>query len=384
MTKTTPLSTQKDAPRQNANNISKNKDYIDLIVTVSLILVCGITIMCSVTPIMAEIKFSNAYIFIIKHLVFIFIGILFFLLTGFKIDYKKYQGMSKYIYVFAVLSLITPLIFGEETKGAVRWIQLGPLNFQPSEFAKIALIIIMADFLARKKKTINVFKYNIIPILYLGVMVLFIAFQRDLGTNVLLTLVWLSMFIVAGLNFKKIFIFVLPAVTLFTLLIVTSDYRTKRIIDYVKSINDISLASYNVKASLVAFGSGGLFGKGPGQSEMKLLHLPEMHTDFIFPIIGEEFGLMGTLVIIYLFISLFKTGKSISGNCNDEFGKYLSFGIITMITCQSIINIAMTIGLLPAKGLPLPFISYGGSSMLFSMIMVGILFNIARSNKKQS
>ena len=149
--------------------------------------------------------------------------------------------------------------------------------------------------------------------------------------------------------------------------------------DYVNSVFDMSAASYNVKLSLVAFGSGGLFGKGPGNSEMKLEHLPERHTDFIFPIIGEEYGFIGTLIVIFLFIMLMKTGLSISKTCSDDFGKYLAFGITVTMTMQVLINMAMTTNLIPTKGLPLPFISYGGSSMLISCLMLGILFNISRS-----
>ena len=182
---------------------------------------------------------------------------------------------------------------------------------------------------------------------------------------------------------KKIFAVFATLVSSAAILIIMYPYRLQRIKDFKNAFFDVSAASYNIKHAMVAFGSGGFNGKGPGQSEMKLLHLPEMHTDFIFPIIGEEYGFLGTTFVISLFIIFMIVALSINKNCKDSFGKYLSLGITVIIISQVLINMAMTISLFPAKGFPLPFISYGGSSMIISCLMVGILFNIARSNNSQ-
>lgn len=368
-----------------SNNTNKetNKDHIVLISIVSLIIVIGIITICSCTPIMSQIRYGSPYKFIIKHLLFIFIGILTFLITGFLINYKKYQKFNKLIYWTSFITLFLPFVFGHAQKGAHRWISLGPINFQPSEFAKIAIIIVMADFLSRRQKEINDIKYNIMPALYFLLFITVILCQKDLGTVILLALVCMAMFFVAGINFKKIFAVIAVLVSSATVLIIMYPYRLQRIIDFKKAFFDVSAASYNVKAAMVAFGSGGFNGKGPGQSEMKLLHLPEMHTDFIFPIIGEEYGFLGTTFIIFLFIIFMNVALSINKNCKDQFGKYLSLGITVIIISQVLVNMAMTISLFPAKGFPLPFISYGGSSMIISCLMVGILFNITRSNNSQ-
>jgi len=305
-----------------------------------------------------------------------------FITTGFFVDYRKYQKFAKHIYLASIISLVAVLIIGSERNGAVRWIDFGFITVQPSEFAKIALIIAMSDFLARKERIINQNRNLIMPLFYLGLIIVFMKFQRDMGTAVLLAWVWFAMIFTAGLSIKKISVLILSFAPVVIYFIYSDFYRIKRIIDYINSFFDISSAPFNIKSSLVAFGSGGIFGKGAGQSEMKLLHLPEMHTDFIFPIIGEEYGFMGALIVISLFVWFFQTGISISRKCNNDFGKYMAFAITVIMTVQACINMAMTTGVLPPKGMPLPFISYGGSSMMISMIMTGILFNIARSSKK--
>ena len=366
----------------NNENINKttNKDHILLISIVSLIIFIGIITICSCTPIMSQIRFGSPYRFIFKHLLFIFIGIGAFFVTGFLIDYKKYQKINKPIYWTSFIMLFLPFVLGHAQKGAHRWISFGPLNFQPSELAKIAIIIVMADFLSRRQSKINDIKYNVIPAVYFLLFITVILLQKDLGTVILLAAACTAMFFIAGISLKKIFAVIAALVSSAALLIIMYPYRLQRILDFKNAFFDVSSASYNVKAAMVAFGSGGFNGKGPGQSEMKLLHLPEMHTDFIFPIIGEEYGFLGTTFVIFLFIILMNVALSINKNCKDLFGKYLSFGINVIIISQVIINMAMTISLFPAKGFPLPFISYGGSSMIVSCLMIGVLFNIARSN----
>lgn len=368
-----------------SNNINRetNKDHIVLVSIVSLIILIGIVAICSCTPIMSQIRYGSPYKFIIKHLLFIFMGISAFFITGFLINYKKYQKFNKLIYWTSFITLFLPFVFGHAQKGAHRWISLGPVNFQPSELAKIAIIIIMADFLSRRQKEINNIKYNIMPALYFLLFIAVILCQKDLGTVILLAVVCMAMFFVAGISFKKIFAVFATLISSAAILIIMYPYRLQRIKDFKNAFFDVSAASYNIKHAMVAFGSGGFNGKGPGQSEMKLLHLPEMHTDFIFPIIGEEYGFLGTTFVISLFIIFMIVALSINKNCKDSFGKYLSLGITVIIISQVLINMAMTISLFPAKGFPLPFISYGGSSMIISCLMVGILFNIARSNNSQ-
>ncbi|MFA7073984.1 MAG: putative lipid II flippase FtsW [Endomicrobiaceae bacterium] len=366
--------------------VKKNRNgrqyHILLLIIIVLLVLIGIHFIISVTPVMAQMRFSNEYMFIIRHFLYVGIGIVLFYVTGFKIDYKKYQKWSTKIYMLAFVFLLLVFFLGQSRKGAARWINLGFITFQPSEFAKIALAIVMSDFLAKKQRMINLLENNIKAIMYLTGFITLIIMQKDFGTSFLLASVWLAMMFIAGVEQKRFWITLGFMFCVFSGFILMQQYRIKRFLDYINSFFDISLAQYNIKHALIAFGSGGCFGKGPGQSEMKLLHLPEMHTDFIFAIIGEEYGFLGAVSIICLFICLLSVGIFISRRCENDFGKYLSFSISLLFSIQALINMATTTGVFPAKGMPLPFISYGGTSMLVSMTMAGILFNIARGGKR--
>lgn len=363
------------------NRSGKQYHILLLIILISLVLI-GIHFIISVTPVMAQMRFSNEYMFIIRHFLYVAIGTCLFFITGFKIDYRKYQKWSKKIYIVTLILLVVVILVGQARKGATRWINLGFITFQPSEFAKMALAIVMSDFLARKQRMINLWENDIKAIVYLAGFVGLIIMQKDFGTSFLMASVWLAMMFIAGVEQKRFWVTLGCMFCVFSGFILMQQYRIKRFLDYINSFFDISLAQYNIKHALIAFGSGGCFGKGPGQSEMKLLHLPEMHTDFIFAIIGEEYGFMGAVFIICLFICFLSVGIFISRNCENDFGKYLAFSISLLFAIQALINMATTTGVFPAKGMPLPFISYGGTSMLISMTMAGVLFNIARGGKR--
>ncbi len=370
---------------------TKNYDSRFLIIIFALLLLIGFFVILSCAPdykyLFSAAKNDPSYLrfakHILQHSLFIFIGLVSFYFTGFVIDYKKYRKIKNLntpliLYIFTMFTMFLPFLSSAH-KGAHRWIDLKFFSFQPSELAKISLIIILADFLSRRQKHINNPKYNIVPLTYFMIFSLLLVFQKDFGTFVLLSFTYIAMFFIAGIELKKIFSLIIGLASVCIVLVMLFPYRVTRITNYINSFSNKSEISYNIKLSLIAFGSGGLFGKGPGNSEMKLEHLPERHTDFIFPIIGEEYGFAGTLVVIFLFIMLMITGISVSKNCKDDFGKYLAFGITVTMTLQVLINMAMTTKLIPPKGLPLPFISYGGSSMLISCLMLGILFNISRS-----
>ncbi len=364
----------------------KNRTHLVLTGITTLLILIGFLTILSCAPDYKNLFKDPSYYKYMSHIVkqfgFILAGFGIFIIAALGIDYKKYQKFRLYIYTITTILLFIPF-FCKAHNGAHRWIEL-PLGFtvQPSELAKITFVIMIADYLTRKQKYINFFKYNIIPLFYFALFAVIILFQKDLGTVVLLASVLLSMFFIAGIDLKKIFAVIGTFAVSASALIFLFPYRLQRIIDYKNSLFDMSQASHNVKMALVAFGSGGIFGKGPGESEMKLDHLPERNTDFILPIIGEEYGFIGTCLVIILFIWLMNTGFSISKNCPDKFGKYLAFAITCVITFQVLINMAMAVNLIPAKGLPLPFISYGGSSMVVSCLMIGILFNISESSNK--
>lgn len=378
------------------NNFKKNKDarYLSYI-TLGLIVI-GILAVSSCS---AMVNINAPLDCITKHFINIGLGFILFIIASF-FNYKKYKNFNLPLFIITTLLLLSTPFF-REINGAHRWINLGFFNFQPSELAKLVLIIIMANFLSRHKHHINTWSANVFPCIYLTVFA-FIIFilQSDFGTAFLLFVIWASMLFIAKIDTKRILIIFLACILAISVAIAIKPYRRKRVLTYCKPIIQFFLNkkdidsekasiekikdsdSYNTDIAFAAFGSGGWHGKGAGKSDTKLRYLPEKQTDYIFPIIGEEYGLLGTLVTVFLFILFTKIALSINNKCKDDFGKFLSFGIMLTITGQALINMGMTTGIFPSKGIPLPFISYGGSAMLINCYMVGILINIARTNNK--
>lgn len=379
--------------------LKQNKDITILIFITIFLLAIGILAVQSCSHM---VDLSAPYDCIKKHLINIFIGFI-ACITASLINYKKYQNKNLVFFIITTILLILPVFFPAH-KGAHRWIKLIFFDFQPSEIAKLVMVIIMADFIRRNKLYINTWEKNLFPVIYVVIFCsIILLLQRDLGSTALIFGLWTAMLFIAKIDTKRILIIFLVAALGLSIFIMKEDYRRTRVITYCKQMVHLFTGNktntenkktienskkldddtYNADMSFAAFGSGGLFGKGPGKSETKLRFLPEKQTDYIFSIIGEEHGLLGTLFVVFLFIFFTKTALSINRNCPDEFGKYLSFGITLIITGQALINMGMTTGVLPSKGFPLPFISYGGSSMLLNSYMLGVLINIARNNKKQ-
>jgi cell division protein FtsW len=302
--------------------------------------------------------------------------------TAFLIDYRFYKKYAKIIYILSWISVVAVLFLGVSRLGAKRWLNFGFFNIQPSEFAKIAVIIIIAGFISRKKVMIETLKGLIAPLAMILFMLLPIALEPDLGTPILIAAVCFAMLFCAGLPIKVVLLSGMAGGLLIAEEIARKPYRITRFHDYLASFINIDAASYQVRQSLNALGSGGLFGRGLGKSEMKLMYLPEAHTDFIFPIIGEELGFLGACVVISFFIYLFFKGIKMSKHMPDVFSEYLCLGITFVIVFQAIINLSVATGVFPAKGLPLPFISFGGTSLAISMAAAGILINLSQYSKK--
>jgi cell division protein FtsW len=302
--------------------------------------------------------------------------------TAFLIDYKFYKKYAKIIYTLSWISVVAVLFLGVSRLGAKRWLSFGSFSIQPSEFAKIAIIIIIADFISRKKMMIETLKGLIAPSVMILFILLPIAAEPDLGTPILIAAVCFAMLFCAGLPIKVVLLSGMVGGLLIAEEIMRKPYRLTRFHDYLASFINIDAASYQVKQSLNALGSGGFFGRGLGKSEMKLMYLPEAHTDFIFSIIGEELGFLGACVIILFFIYLFFKGIKMSKHMPDIFSEYLCLGITFVIVFQAIINLLVAAGVFPAKGLPLPFISFGGTSLAINMAAAGILINLSQHTKR--
>ena len=302
-----------------------------------------------------------------------------------RLDYSKIRKYSRAMIIVSILLLVAVFLpgIGKEAGGARRWISLGSFSFQPSEFVKFTLIIYLADFLSRRQNVIKTFYRGFLPALVVsGFIGGLILLQPDFGTASLLVLVCFILFFVAGVNLKYIFSVLLLSVPLVYLLVFRVPYRLRRILAYLDPWKDPKGAGWQIIQSYVALGSGGLFGLGLGQSRQKLFYLPQISTDFILSIIGEELGFLGTFSVLILFVLFIWQGLKIALKAKDLYGALLSFGIVMMIGLQAIMHIAVISGSMPTKGLPLPFISYGGSSLIFSLIGIGIVLSVAKHRQR--
>ncbi len=284
----------------------------------------------------------------------------------------------------SIILLVLVLIphVGREISGARRWFRLKFISFQPSELANLAIIIYMADFISRKSDHIKTFWQGFLPPMFIfGATALLILIQPDLGTVLAIAAVVFIMLFVAGVRVTYLLSVILASAPLLYILLFSVPYRRMRMMAFLNPWADPKGSGFQVIQSQIALGSGGLFGVGLGHSKQKLFYLPAAHTDFIFSIIGEELGLLGTVGVIILLIIFIQQGLKIIKNAADKFGYFLSLGLVLMISFKAIINIGVSCAILPTKGLPLPFISYGGSSFIFDMVSFGILMNIARTGE---
>ncbi len=345
-----------------------------------LLLSIGVIMIYSSSGIYARQEMGDSTYFLVRHILFLFIGFI-FMFFSMSFDYRRIQPYSKVILLVSIFLLALVLIphIGKTSYGARRWFKIGPFSFQPSEMAKIAMLIYVADFLSRKKERILYFWEGFVPlILAMGVVCVLIVKEPDLGNAVLIGMITLIVMYISGasvLHIASLGIMALPALYY---LVFRVPYRLARMMAFWNPNEDVKGIGFQLYQSQIALGSGGIFGVGLGQSKQKLLYLPAAHTDFILSIIGEEFGLIGTLAVIILFVLFIWQGARIAKRTVDPFGYYLAIGIISMIGLQAVINIGVSIGALPTKGLPLPFVSYGGSALIFNMMAVGFLLNISR------
>jgi cell division protein FtsW len=352
--------------------------------TVSVILTCiGVVMIYSASSIYAWERYHDSFFFLKRHLLFLLIGIILTFLVM-VIDYRRLKRLAKPLLVLSLILLVLVLIphIGREVSGARRWFRFKFISFQPSELASMAVIIYVADFIDRKGNMIKSFIRGFLPpISVLGLTALLIVVEPDLGTTMALGAVILSMLFVAGVRMQYLLGLILASLPALYLLLFRVEYRRARMLSFLNPWLDAQGSGFQIIQSQIALGSGGIFGLGLGHSKQKLFYLPAAHTDFIFSIIGEELGLLGTIGVIVLFIIFIREGLKIIKNATDKFSYFLALGLVLMISLRAIINIGVSCGILPTKGLPLPFISYGGSSFIFDLVSVGILINIARTGE---
>ncbi len=361
-----------------------NRDTRNIVASVLILTGIGTVMVYSSTALMSMRQYGNSLHYLWKHIFTVMVGIAAMVALS-RTDYRRLRAA---VYVLLAVSLILlALVFvphiGVSANGARRWLRLWPTTFQPSELVKVVMVIFLADYMDRNIHRMRDFKHGIlVPV---GVMVMFqviILLQPDFGAVVSLGILTVGLLILGGARLNHIGALVLFSLPAVYLIISTSAYRLKRLTCFTEPWKEPFGCGFQLVQSFIAFGNGRFFGVGLGDSRQKLYFLPEVHTDFIFSLIGEELGLAGALTVLGLFVWLFMKGVHVARRTEEPFSYFLTLGLTMMIGVQAIINFAVSTGLMPTKGLPLPFISYGGSSLLVNMAAVGILINISSKNEK--
>jgi len=367
--------------------MKKNSSDKILMVDVLLLLIFGLIMISSVSVVISYNNFGYNYYYLTHQLLYgVVPGVLFMFVLK-NIDYRNYKQYAHLFFFAAIFLLIIVFLpgFGFETKGASRWIVIGDFSFQPSEFTKLAFIIYFANWLSMKEKDLKNLEKGFLPfILIIGIVALPLVLQPDIGTMIIIVMIAVSMFVLAGADIKHLPLLFMGAVLAIFSLIKIAPYRVDRLMVFMHPELDPKGIGYQINQALLALGSGGIFGLGYGHSRQKFNYLPEPMGDSIFAVIGEEMGLIGLMILIALFIIFAKRGLEIAKNAPDSFGKFVAAGITTWIAFQAIINIAAITSLAPLTGVPLPLISYGGSSLVVSLMGIGILLNISKHSARNA
>ncbi|SEO27320.1 rod shape-determining protein RodA [Propionispora vibrioides] len=363
-----------------SRRLLKNLDFSVIIVT-SLIILVSLIIIGSATHINTPSEDRYWYvqrqgIFALMNVIFIFVMLHF--------DYKSLAKFGNTLYGINLVMLLAVMFVGQSALGAQRWIQIGPISLQPSEFSKLIMIISLASLLDKKMGKLNSFK-EIIPVfLYVGIPFLLVLKQPDLGTSLVFLAILFGMIFVAGINSKHLLLIFSAAAAFMPIFWhFLKDYQKMRLTVFIDPNVDPLGSGYHIIQSKIAIGSGMLFGKGLfAGTQSQLNFLPENHTDFIFAVIGEELGFVGAVIILLLYFFLLYRGIKIAGLAKDNFGTLLATGITSMLTFHVLVNVGMTAGIMPVTGIPLPLMSYGVSSLTTNMISIGILLNIYMRRQK--
>jgi cell division protein FtsW len=338
----------------------------------------GAVMVFSAGAVFAAKTYGDWTYFLKREAIYAGAGLLAFLVSS-RLDYSVYRKITYPLLFLAVALLAAVLKLGPAINGAVRWFRLGPLSFQPSELAKFALALYLAVLLARKAEKVRDFSMGFLPpLLMTGVFLGLLLKQPDLGTAVIMGVTALGLLFVAGTRTSYILLSVLIAAPVGWKVFITGEsWRMKRLLAFLYPWQYRRDTGYQLYESLISVGSGGVWGQGLGQGHQKLFFLPEAHTDFILAVVGEELGLVGMLAVLATFAVLVWRGLRASMRARDPYGCYLAFGITCLFGLQTIVNMCVVLGLLPTKGLPLPFVSFGGTALVMSLFMAGVLVNIS-------
>lgn len=347
-----------------------------------LLVTFGIVMVYSASAVFAEHLHHNGQFFLVRQTLYAAMG--FAALTFFAVqDHRRLRAFTyPMLGLTVVLMLAVVMGAGHSGGGAARWIRLGPINIQPAEIAKLSLIVWLSHSLAKKNEKIRTFSVGFLPhLLVAGFLMLLCLKQPDFGSAVVLLLLTFTLLFVAGARTGYILGTLIAALPVAAYLVLGTEYRRRRWEAFLDPARFRSTISYQLVESMMSFGSGGMTGVGLGDSRQKLFFLPEAHTDFISAILGEELGFVGVAGLLLAYAFLIWRGVRIALHAADDHGTYLAFGVTTLLTLQALINLGVAMGALPTKGLTLPFISYGGSSLIIDLAAIGILLSVSRSAK---
>ena len=351
-------------------------------VTITLIAI-GVVMIYSSSAVYAYDKFGDNMYFIRRHLLSLAVGVT-LAMVFMRVDLDRLRRHSRKLLALTLLLLVLVLIpgIGVAVGGARRWLRIGAMSLQPVEAAKPFFLLYLADFLDRKQlESDSLLKVYIPALLMICAISALVVLQPDLGSSIEIAVIGIIVLFVYGARLKHIFFTLAAGLPFLGMMIIGSTYRFARIMAYLDPWKDPRGTGFQMIQSFTALGSGGVLGVGLGNSKQKLFYLPESHTDFIFSILGEELGFMGAGAIVILFIILLWNGMRITLKKASEFSRLLAFSITALIGLEAIINIGVSTGALPTKGLPLPFLSYGGSSLVVHMILIGMLLNLGKDDE---
>ena len=361
--------------------MKKNPDYIFLALAASLVVI-GTIMVFSASPALA-LKYGDSFYYLKRHLFYLILG-LFGLNFAMKLNLDKLKKWSPYVLLFSIFLMMLVYLphLGKEMGGATRWLDLYIFSFQPSELCKFAVVLFIASYLSNKKEGIKNFISGLLPLLLLiGIVDAIIIKQPDLGTALSVSFTSFVMFFIAGANLWHLLSFLFAGAFGVLVISITSPYRMRRLLSYLNPWCDPLNTGFQIIQSLLAVGSGGLMGLGLGNSRQKFFYLPQQYADFIFAVLCEELGFIGAMILLILFLGFFARGIRIARKAGDDFSFLLAAGIISMFAVQTFMNLSVVLGLIPTTGIPLPFISYGGTAMIINLFSVGLIANVSRTAK---
>jgi len=352
-------------------------DFVIFFVTLALLTI-GVIMVFSASAVAAYLDKGDTFFYLKRQLLWAVIGIG-TMVFAMNFEYFYLRKLANFALIFSLVLLVLVLVMGTTSHGSSRWLGVGSLSFQPSELIKLVVVIFMAKSLNEHQKHIHSFFRGVLPHLaVLGMICILILLQPDLGTAVSIAGTVYLMLIAAGTRAGHLTLLALAGLALVVVAIIIEPYRLERLIAFMDPWADPTDSGFQIIQSLLALGSGGLLGMGLGQSRQKFFYLPERHTDFIYAILGEELGFIGAALVLLLFFLFLWRGFKVALSVRDNFGSLLAVGITCMIVFQMIINIGVVTGSMPVTGITLPLISYGGSSLVFTLTSIGILLNISR------